>query len=320
MGLRRRVAWGLVLGLAAPAVFYGQATITPRPKRPERPPGDVPRANIRVDTSLVLVPVSVYDPLNRPVTGLEKENFRVFDDRREQTITHFAMDDEPVAVGLVFDTSGSMGAKLRRSRMAAQAFFKTSNPEDEFSLVEFDSKPRLVVPLTSDTGHLEDELLFSRSKGSTALLDAVVLALNEMKKSKRNKKALLIISDGGDNNSRYSTGEVKERVIESDSLIYAIGVFEPGGGMSPEELAGPGLLGHLAEQTGGRMYVANAVEMPDIAFKIGVELRNRYVLGYAPGDQQHDGRYHRVQVVVLPPRGLPHLHANWRMGYYAPVE
>ena len=206
----------------------GQVKIEPRP-RPAPPKQDTPGpANIRVDTTLILVPVSVNDPLNRPVSGLEKENFRVFEDKVPQTITQFAMDDEPVAVGLVFDTSGSMGDKLQRSRMAAKEFFRISNPEDEFFLVEFDSAPKLLVPLTSDTGTIENELIFSKSKGSTALLDAIFLALHEMKRSKKNKKALLMISDGGDNHSRYSQKEVTNLVRESDVLIYSIGVF--GGG------------------------------------------------------------------------------------------
>jgi Ca-activated chloride channel homolog len=122
------------------------------------------------------------------------------------------MDDDPVAVGLVFDTSGSMGSKLQRSRMAARQFFKTANPEDEFFLVEFDNRPRLEVPLTSDTGQIENQLIFSQSKGSTALLDAIYLALHEMKRSRKNKKALLIISDGGDNHSRYTVTEVRNVV------------------------------------------------------------------------------------------------------------
>ncbi len=173
-----------------------------------------------------------------------------------------------------------MGDKLQRSRMAAKQFFHISNDEDEFFLVEFDNSPRLVVPLTSDTGTIEDRLAFSRSKGSTALLDAIYLALHEMKRSKKNKKALLIISDGGDNHSRYSQKEVTNVVKESDVLIYSIGVF--GGGGTAEEAGGPDLLNRVSEQTGGRMFEAGAVELPDIAKKIGVELRNRYILGYAP--------------------------------------
>jgi VWFA-related protein len=288
----------------------------PRPAPKQEAPGRVP--NIRVDTTLILVPVTVNDPLNRPVSGLEKENFRLFEDRVQQPITQFAMDDEPVAVGLVFDTSGSMGEKLQRSRMAAKEFFRIANPEDEFFLVEFDNAPRLRVPLTSDTGTIENELIFSKSHGSTALLDAVYLALHEMKNSKKNKKALLIISDGGDNHSRYSQKEVTNLVRESDVLIYSIGVF--GGGTTPEEFGGADLLIKVSEQTGGRMFEASAQEMPDIAKKIGIELRNRYILAYSPQNQARDGKYHRITVQVVPPRGLPKLSAHWRLGYNAPVE
>jgi VWFA-related protein len=303
-------------GLAA--LGRAQGPIQSRPK-PVPPKEQRPDANIRVDTNLVLIPVSVNDPLNRPVTGLEKENFRVFDDRVEQKIVQFAMEDEPVAVGLVFDTSGSMGSKLNRSRLAAREFFRTSNgDEDEYFLVEFDNKPRLEVPLTRDTGQIESQLTFSRSHGSTALLDAILLAVHEMKKSKKNKKALLVISDGGDNHSRYTAPEVQNVVRESDTLIYAIGVF--GGGISAEEAGGPSLLSHIAESTGGRLYEANSADLPDIARKIGIDLRNRYVLGYSPPNQVRDGRYHRVDVRMVPPRGLPKLIAHWRTGYYAPVE
>jgi Ca-activated chloride channel homolog len=315
--LLQRIA-GLALGLALmPWTSFGQVTIERRPKPPAKQ-DTTPSANIRVETNLVLVPVAVNDPLNRPVSGLEKENFRLFEDKVEQKITQFAMDDEPVAVGLVFDTSGSMGEKLRRSRMAAKEFFRTANPEDEFFLVEFDSKPRLEVQLTSDTGTIENQLTFSKSHGSTALLDAIYMALHEMKRSKKNKKALLVISDGGDNNSRYTVTEVRRVLLESDVLIYAIGVF--GGGSTPEEAGGPGLLTHIAEQTGGRLFMANVAELPDMAKRIGIELRNRYVLGYAPSNQARDGKYRHITVVMAPPRGLPKLQAHWRLGYNAPAE
>jgi VWFA-related protein len=306
-----------ILALALAGTLAGQVKIEPRP-RPAPKQESRPGANIRVDTTLILVPVSVNDPLNRPVSGLERENFRVFEDKVEQKIVQFAMDDEPVAVGLVFDTSGSMGDKLQRSRMAAKQFFHIANPEDEFCLVEFDNSPRLVVPLTSDTGTIEGHLAFSKSHGSTALLDAIYLALHEMKHSKKNKKALLIISDGGDNHSRYSQKEVTDVVKESDVLIYSIGVF--GGGGSPEEAGGPQLLSRVSEQTGGRLFEANAVELPDIAKKIGIELRNRYILGYSPQNQARDGKYHRIEVKMVPPRGLPKLSAHWRLGYNASVE
>lgn len=308
-----------ILCWTAAALLWGQATIAPRAKAGTPDAAKAPQANIRVDSSLVLVPVTVCDPNNRPVTGLEKEHFKIFDDKVEQTVTHFSMDDEPLAVGLVFDISGSMGPKLRRARLAAAEFFRKANPEDEFFLVEFNDQPRLAVPLTRDTQEIQNQLTFAQSKGRTALLDAILLAMNEMKKSSMKRKALLIISDGGDNSSRYTETEVRSRVREGDVLIYAIGIFEPYGsrGRSPEELNGPGLLSELAEQTGGRhLPVEDLSELPDVAAKIGSELRNRYVLGYSPTDRQRDGRYHHVRVQLVTPHGLPPLRAYWRLGYY----
>ena len=322
MGVRRIVGCSLLSTIAAVIALFGQASITPRGK-PVAESARLPAANIRIDSNLVLVPVSVCDPMNRPVTGLEKEHFKVLDDKVEQTITHFAMEDEPLAVGLVFDISGSMSNKLRRSRAAAAAFFRTANPEDEFFLVEFNDQPKLVVPLTRSYEDIQNQLTFAQSKGRTALLDAIFLALHEMKNTKMQRKALLIVSDGGDNCSRYTESEVRNRVRESDVLIYAMGIFEPDSsrGRSPEEAGGPGLLSEICEQTGGRhLPVDDLSEMPDIAAKIGIELRNRYVLGYTPTDAQRDGRYHHVQVKVVPPHGLPALRAYWRLGYYAPSK
>ncbi len=321
MGSRRRVPLLFVLTTAAALALVAQVSIQPRPQ-PAKADPPTPKATLRVDSNLVLVPVSVTDPNNRPVTGLEPEHFKIFDDHAEQNITQFAMDDEPVAVGLVFDISGSMGPKIRLSRLAAAAFFQTTNPEDEFFLVEFNDQVKLVTPLTQDFDEIQNQLTFAQSKGRTALLDAIVLAMHEMKRSKKNRKALLIISDGGDNSSRYSEGEVRSLVRESDVLVYAIGIFEPWSsrGRTPEEAAGPGLLNELAEQSGGRHYPADASELPDIAAKIGMELRNRYVLGYSPTAGMRDGRYHRVEVKLIPPRGLPKLTAHWRQGYFAPSQ
>lgn len=323
--MRTRRFFGRALAaLASAPLLRGQVQTQPR-KRPVEPALEKrSQAVLRSDTNLVIVPVTVCDPLNRPVTGLEKEHFRVLDDKVEQTITHFSMDDEPVAVGLVFDVSGSMGAKLVKSRQAAAAFFRTANPEDEFFLIEFNDAPKLAVPLTASVEEIQNRLTFSQSKGRTALLDAIMLALAEMKKSKKNRKALLIISDGGDNSSRYTEGEVKRLVRENDVLIYAIGVFEAGGGRmrTSEEAGGPGLLNDLCDQTGGRHLPAEASELPDIAAKIGVELRNRYVLGFTPQNAVRDGRYHALQVKVIPPKGLniPTLRAYFRRGYLAPPE
>lgn len=279
--------------------------------------------DIRVEKQLVLINVTVTDPLNRFVTGLEKEHFRLFEDKVEQTITQFSSEDAPISIGLVFDTSGSMGPKLQKSRQAAAEFFKTANPSDEFFLVQFNDRPELSVPFTTDTDKLQSTLAFTQSKGRTALLDSVYLAMHEMKRAHNPRKALLIISDGGDNSSRYTETEIRNAVREADVQIFAIGIFESLGnrGRTPEEAAGPGLLNELAEQTGGREYaVENIAELPDIAAKIGTELRNEYILGYTPKNKERDGKYRRVQVKLNQPRGLPPLKAYFRLGYYAPTN
>lgn len=277
--------------------------------------------DIRVDSTLVLIPVTVTDPLNRFVTGLDSANFKVMEDKTEQRITTFSSEDLPISIGLVFDCSGSMGPKLAKSRLAVAEFLKTANPEDEFFLVQFNDTPRITRPFTRNPGEVLSNLAFTESKGQTALLDAVYLSLQQMKKASNPRKALLIISDGGDNHSRYSEGEIKNLVRESDVQIYAAGIFESPGarGRSPEEMAGPDLLSDIAGLTGGRAYpVDDLEELPDIAAKIGLELRNQYILGYAPQNQERDGKYRRVQVKIVPPRGVPPLHASWRLGYYAP--
>jgi VWFA-related protein len=279
--------------------------------------------DLRVNRTLVLINVTVTDPLNRFVTGLEKEHFRLFEDKVEQHISDFSAEDAPISIGLVFDTSGSMGPKLQRSRQAAAEFFKTANPADEFFLVQFNDRPELSVPFTTDTNKIQSTLTFTQSKGRTALLDSVYLAMHEMKHARNPRKAVLIISDGGDNSSRYTETEIKSAVREADVQIFAIGIFEGLGnrGRTPEEAAGPGLLNELADQTGGREYaVENVAELPDIAAKIGVELRNEYILGYTPKNKERDGKYRRVQVKLNQPRGLPPLKAYFRLGYYAPTQ
>jgi Ca-activated chloride channel family protein len=279
--------------------------------------------DLRVNKTLVLINVTVTDPLNRFVTGLEREHFRLFEDKIEQEISQFSSEDAPISIGLVFDTSGSMGAKMQKSRQAAAEFFKTANPSDEFFLVQFNDRPELSVPFTSDTDKIQSTLTFTQSRGRTALLDSVYLAMHEMKKAKNPRKALLIISDGGDNSSRYTETEIKNAVREADVQIFAIGIYEGmgGRGRTPEEAAGPGLLTELAEQTGGRQYaVENTAELPDIAAKIGIELRNEYMLGYTPKNRERDGKYRKVQVKLNQPRGLPPLRAYYRLGYYAPTQ
>lgn len=300
-----------------------KVSIEPRKKPSGEPTVQSRPANIRVDTTLVLINVTVTDPQNRFVTGLEKEHFRLFEDKVEQTVSQFSSDDAPLSVGVVFDTSGSMGNKLQKSRQAVAQFFKTANPVDEFFLVQFNDRPELVSAFTTNTEEVQNRLTFTQSKGRTALLDGVYLAMNQMKKAHNPRKALLIISDGGDNSSRYTESEIKNAIREADVQVYAIGIFEQmsSRGRTAEEMSGPGLLNEIAEQTGGRAFqVENLNELPDIAAKIGIELRNQYVLGYTPKNSERNGKYRRVVVKLNQPRGLPPLKAFFRLGYYAPTQ
>jgi VWFA-related protein len=307
----------IILGLAMGAgLLAAQVSIEPR-QRPKDPKPAMPSANLRVDTNLVLVPTTVNDEFNRPITGLEKEHFKVFEDKIEQTITSFSSEDEPISLGFIFDTSGSMDGLLPQGRAAAAALLKLANPEDEFFLVEFDSKPRMVIPLTPDTNQIGLEVMMTKSGSSTALVDALFMGIHEIHKSKKTKKALVLISDGGENNSRYTPTEVARAVKESDVLIYTVAI---GAGHDADSAYGLKWMTGVSETSGAHMFYARAPELPDIAEKIGIELRNRYVIGYAPKDPKRDGRYHRIEVKVLPPRGLPKLTAHWRNGYYAPSD
>src|ERR1700676_2776312 len=200
------------------------------------------------------------------------------------------------------------------SRMAVREFLKLANPEDEVLLIEFNSSPRLVVPLTGDTSEIESKLLFSDAKGSTALLDAIYFSVHEIKKSKKSKKALFIISDGEDNSSRYNEAEIASIVSESDVLVYGIGSSR--GGARHRSA----ILKNLADQTGGLFFDENPGKLPEAAKAMSDDLRSRYVAGYSPHNQRRDGLYHRLEVKVIPPPNSPKLTAHWRRGYYSPLE
>ena len=278
---------------------------------------------IQMNVDRVIVPVTVTDPFDRIVTGLSENNFEVFDDKVKQKILSFATEDAPISVGMIFDTSGSMSDKIQKSKEAALEFFKTSNPEDEFMLISFSNSPYLVSPFTDNYENILDRLLFVKAGGRTSLLDAIYLGLNRMKKSTTSRKALLVISDGGDNHSRYTERDIKRAVKESDVQIYAIGIFESQANIdrTPEEAAGPSLLSELANVSGGRMFsVQDPSELPDIAEKISIQLRNQYVIGYKPSNLVRDGRWRRIRVKLNPPRGLPPLQVYSRTGYYAPTQ
>jgi Ca-activated chloride channel family protein len=282
-----------------------------------------PTARFNADATLVLIPVTVTDTTNRFVLGLQKKDFRLLEDGAEQTIAHISGEDVPLSVGLVFDISGSMDNKLRISRQAAVQFLKTMNPEDEVFLVAFGDHAELVSGFTRKVGEIENKVMSLQPSGLTALLDAVEMSLREMKKARNPRKTIVIISDGGDNHSRYTSGEIRSLVREADVQLYAMGIFEPSLfiGMTKEEVSGPRLLAEIAEQTGGRVLAAtDPNDLPSVAARIGIELRNQYVLAYAPKGESRDGQYRKVEVRVTEPAGLPGLKLRWRRGYYPPSQ
>ena len=272
---------------------------------------------IRSKVDLVLVPVTVTDPMNRLVTGLDKENFAVFEGKDKQELRHFSAEDAPISLGVIFDMSGSMSSKIERAREAVIEFFKTANPQDEFFLITFSDKPEEVSDFTQSVDDLQGKLVYTVPKGRTALLDAIYLGLSKMRQARYPKKSLLIISDGGDNHSRYTEGEIKSLVKEADVMVYSIGIYDHYF-QTEEERLGPQLLGDVSELSGGRSFtIDNPNDLADVATKIGIELRNQYVLGYRPKNPGHDGKWHKIKVKLLPPKGLPPLHVYAKTGYYA---
>jgi Ca-activated chloride channel family protein len=275
----------------------------------------------RKDVNLVLVPVTITDPMNRLVTGLEKENFQLTDNGQPQEIRHFSSEDTPISLGVIFDISGSMSDKIDKSREAVVEFFRTANPQDEFFLITFSEKPEVLADFTSSVEDIQSKLVYTVPKGRTALLDAIYLGMNRMRKAHYERKALLIISDGGDNHSRYTEGEIKSMVREADVQIYGIGLFDVNGFKTAEEREGPALLSDVTDVTGGRTFtIGNPNELADVATKIGIELRNQYVLGYRPTSPGRDGKWRKIKVKLNPPKGLPPLHVYAKTGYYAPTE
>ena len=279
-----------------------------------------PGSFIRMNVDMVLVPVTVTDPMNRLVTGLGQDDFQVYENNKEVKIRTFASEDAPVSIGIIFDLSGSMTSKLIRAREAILQFIKTANPQDEFFVIGFNDRPELIEDFTNSMEDIQARLATVRAGHRTALLDAIYFGVQKMRDARHERKALLVVSDGGDNRSRFTEGEVRAQVREADVEIYSIGIFDPYA-PTPEERTGPQLLDDVSEVTGGRLFRVDDVdEMSDIAEKISTELRNQYVIGYRPGDLTRDGKWRKVKVKVNPPQGLPPLTIYARTGYYAPLQ
>ena len=288
--------------------------------KPGRSTPDRYADTFRVNVDLILVPVTVTDSFGKLVTGLDKENFQIYEGKEEQVIRHFSSEDSPVSIGIVFDTSGSMKNKIERARDAVKELLETANPQDEFFMIAFADTPELTMDFTTSVEDIQSQLLSRAPNGSTALLDAIYLGISQMRQAKYARKALLVISDGGDNHSRYHEGEIKSIVRESDTLVYAIGICDYYFTTIEEQL-GPALLSEISEETGGRMFsVDNPSDLAKIATNISLELRNQYVLGYSPMNPKYDGKWHKIRIKLSPPKGLPQLETRARKGYYAPAE
>ena len=302
----------VILSAAGAAGLYASLQDQPRvsvvPRLADAKTARLP-ATLRLDVRVVLVPVSVSDALDRPVHNLPQERFRILEDGVEQKITSFAFDEGPVSLGLVFDSSGSMKNRLDTSIEALRLLFRTTIPGDEFSLVQFSDRARLLSRFTQDAGDVERQLGGVQAKGWTALLDALALSANQMRSARNRRRVLLVLSDGNDNNSRFSEAEVRSMVIESDLQLYGIGLMHR-----------PRLLQSLAEKTGGKVLVAqNLSELPNVVERLSREIRSQYVLGYS-SSRPNDGKYHELRVDVVKEPGAEPLRLSWRRGYFAPGE
>lgn len=272
-----------------------------------------------VNTDLINLSVTLTDMYGRYVTGLSKDAFTVWDDKDQQEIQFFSDDDAPISMGVVFDVSGSMGReKLDRAREALRHFVETSHDDDEYFLIGFNSRAQLLMDRTRDSDAMLNKLTFVESKGNTALYDACYLGVERVTRGTHQKRALLVISDGQDNNSRYTFNELRRLLKETDVLIYAIGIVERGGGVGSLDAGGQAILDELASVSGGHAFFPEtAAEMNEIFERIAIELRHQYSIAYRPKNFANDGRWHKIKVKVNPPRGLPHLFVRSKEGYYA---
>ncbi|HEV7475822.1 MAG TPA: VWA domain-containing protein [Pyrinomonadaceae bacterium] len=303
-----------------------EPTSTPTPPAAQPSPNQQ-KALIELDqkgvvitnTDLITFTVTVTDTYGRYVSGLGKSAFQVLDEKKPQEITFFSDDDAPVSVGVIFDVSGSMsGDKIRRSRDALSKFIQTSHNMDEYFLIAFNSRAQLLLDKTRDGNAVLDKLTFVQTRNNTALYDACYLGVEKVQRGSHPKRALLLISDGQDNNSRYTFNELRRLLKESDVTLYGIGILSGADAGSSMGMEGQGILDELASVSGGKAFFPRSnAEMDDIFEQIALELRHQYSIGYKPTNFTNDGRWHKIKVKVTPPRGLPRLFVRSREGYYA---
>jgi Ca-activated chloride channel family protein len=242
----------------------------------------------------------------------------VWEDKIEHQIQYFSSESVPLSVGVIFDLSGSMENKLKAARDAARTFLRMGDRDDEYFLIEFSNSPRVAQDFTTDIGKLSGRLLFAQAKGMTSLYDALYLGLEKVGHGSNSRKALLLITDGEDNHSRYSFSDVREFAREHDVLIYAIGIVDPLATASGAGYAGRAILENLASLTGGRAFFpASVFELEGICAQIGTDLKNQYVLGYRSLNESYDGKWRKVRVKVNRSKGMPRMTVRAKTGYYA---
>src|SRR6266850_3380106 len=310
--------------MALPAVMVARAGRSQKPqenstekteqKTPEKP------TTLKIDVDLTLVNATVTDSLGRYVSGLEGPHFQIWEDKVEQRVEYFNAEDVPISVGLIVDISGSMKDKISTAVNAATTFLKTGNPEDEYFVVEFANRPELMSDFTSDVSKLTSKLITIQAKGMTAMYDSVYLGLEKLKEGSNPKKALLLITDGEDNRSRYTFQNVRDFVKEQDVQIYAIGITDQWNSQLGAGHTGRAMIEELSDLTGGRAFFPDSVyELEDICTKIAVELKNQYVIGYHSTNAAKDGKWRKLRMKVNPPKGIQHLNVRSKAGYYAPM-
>jgi Ca-activated chloride channel family protein len=277
---------------------------------------------LRIAVNVVLVPVVVTDAMNHAITGLGKENFAISDNDENEEIQYFSTEDSPISVGLLLDLSKSMTDKFDSERLAVTKFFENANAQDDYFVVTFATHPELLSEATQSIGTIQAKLGAAVPNGSTAMLDAIAMAMTRMHAAKYKRRALLIISDGGDNNSRHRFREIKSLVRDSDVEVYAIGLFDTTFFKTFEEFMGKKWLGEITDATGGRtITVDNVDKMGDAAATISRELRNQYILGYRPSGPLANGKRRQIKVKVInSDPGSPQLQAYYKRGYVIPKD
>jgi Ca-activated chloride channel family protein len=276
------------------------------------------QSHITIGTTLVDITVTAADSYGRFVSGLSKEHFSVFDNGVKQEISHFSDTDSPVSVGIVFDISRSMRDRIRQAARALDQFIRLSHPDDELFLVTFNDRPKLARDFTTSGDDIMNSLALCRPEGSTALYDAVYLAAEKVQQGRHQKKVILIISDGEDNKSRYHDLELRRRMIESDTQVYAIGLTDANLYDDLGFQYGQRVISNLAKMTGGRAFFPNAYSdaaLLDICSRIAIELRHQYSLGFYPSATSRGNRWHAIDVRLGPPKGVGTLHLSYRRGY-----